>query len=65
MCRNFPHGSVAKNLLCNAGDVASIPGGETKIPHVKEQLRPHVATTEPKHHNEEPTCHNKTQRTQK
>ena len=47
--KNFPHGSVVKNLPCNAGDADSIPGRGTKIPHAAEQLSLHVATTEPVH----------------
>ena len=43
---DFP-GPVVKNLLCNAGDMCSIPGGETEIPRVSEQLNSHVKTTEP------------------
>ena len=31
--RDFPGGPVVKNLLSNAGDMGSIPGWETKIPH--------------------------------
>ena len=31
--RDFPGGPVIKNLPLNAGDVASIPGWGTKIPH--------------------------------
>ena len=27
---------MVKNLFCNAGDVGSIPGGGTKIPHAGE-----------------------------
>ena len=38
---------MAKNLPCNAGDVGSITGRGTKIPHVTEQLNPCAATTEP------------------
>lgn len=33
-------GSVLKNPPCNAGDVGSIPGKGTKVPHVAEQLSP-------------------------
>ena len=36
--RDFPSGPVIKNRPCNAGDVALIPGQETKIPHVTEKL---------------------------
>ena len=34
---------MVKNPPSNAGDAGSIPGWETKIPHVAEQLRPHEA----------------------
>ena len=37
---------MAKNLPTNAGEVGSIPGQGTKIPHAKEQLSLSVATTE-------------------
>ena len=37
---------VVKNSPCNAGDIGLIPSWETKIPHAREHLRPHVATTE-------------------
>jgi len=43
---------VFKNPPCNAGDMGSIPGVGTKIPHASGQLNPcdtmesqHVATT--------------------
>ena len=36
--RDFPGGPVVKNPPCNAGDVGSIPGQGTKIPHTAEQL---------------------------
>ena len=29
--KDFPSGPVVKNLLSNAGDTGSIPGGEIKI----------------------------------
>ena len=32
-CRDFPVGPVVKNPPANAGDVRSIPGWGTKIPH--------------------------------
>ena len=32
--RDFPGGPVVKNLPFTAGDVGSIPGQQTKIPHV-------------------------------
>ena len=30
---DFPSGPVVKNLPCNAGEMSSIPGWGTKIPH--------------------------------
>ena len=36
---DFLGGPVDKNLPCNSGDVSSIPGWGTKIPHTAEQLR--------------------------
>ena len=47
---NFPGGPVVRNLPCNAGDIGSIPGQETKIPHAVDQLRPHNATTGAQRH---------------
>ena len=44
LTRDVPHGPVVKNLLCNAGDVGSIPGWRPKIPHAAEKLSP-CATT--------------------
>ena len=38
---------MVKNPPSNAGDVGSIPGWGTKIPHAMGQLRPHAATTQP------------------
>ena len=43
----FPGGSVGRESACNAGDVGSIPGWETKTPHAVGQLRPCVRTKEP------------------
>ena len=43
--RDFPGGTVVKNLPANAGDTGSIPGG--KIPHAPEQLSLCATTTEP------------------
>ena len=37
---------MVKSLPCNAGDVGSIPGWGTKIPHAAEQLSPCATTTE-------------------
>ena len=42
---DFPNGPMVKNLPCNAGDTASIPGLGTNIPHATEQLNL------PMHHN--------------
>ena len=44
---DFPGGPVIKNLPSNAGDVGSIPGRGTKIPHTAGQLSPRAKTTEP------------------
>ena len=44
--RDFPGGPVVKNPPSNAGDMGSIPGQGTKIPHAMGQLSPHTATTE-------------------
>jgi len=38
---------VVKNSPCNAGDVGSIPGQGTKIPHAKKQPSLSNAATEP------------------
>ena len=48
---DFPGGLVVKNLSCNAGDVGSIPGPVTNIPHAPGQISPSAATTEPSRHN--------------
>ena len=41
------HGDpVVKNSPCNAGDLGSIPGQGTKIPHVVDQLSPSATTRE-------------------
>ena len=68
---DFPGGPVVKNPPSNVGNVGSIPGQETKIPHVVGQLSPHTTTTElvcsgarplqlekPTRCNEEPSRHN-------
>lgn len=49
---NFPSGSVVRNLPCNAGDLGSIPGRGSKVPHTSEELSLCVATTESTCHNE-------------
>ena len=46
---HFPGGTVVKNLPANTGDMGSIPGPETKIPHAVRQLSPCATTTEPTH----------------
>ena len=40
---------VVKNLPCNAGDIGSIPGQGTRIPHTEEQLSQRATATEPAH----------------
>ena len=62
---------LKKNPPSNAGNVSSIPGQGTKIPHAVEQLSPQVATTgvgtllnpcyttrEFLHHPKDPVCCN-------
>ena len=49
--RDFPGGPMVKNLPSSAGDVGSIPGQGTGIPHAMGQLGPHAATTEHVGHN--------------
>ena len=44
--RDFPGGPVVKNLPSSAGDVDSIPGQGTKIPHATGQLSPRATSTE-------------------
>ena len=48
---DFPGDPVVKNPPSNAGDVGSLPGQGTKIPHASGQLSPHTSTTEPARHN--------------
>ena len=43
---DFPRGPVVKNPPSNAGDMSSIPGRGTKIPHATAQLSPCATTTE-------------------
>jgi len=50
-CGDFPRDPMVKNLPCNAGDMGSIPGQGTKIPHTVEQLSLSVTTTEPESRN--------------
>ena len=56
--RDFPGGPVVKNTPSNAGDVGSIPGWGTKIPHAAGQLSPRTAMKDPTCCNEDPVCHN-------
>ena len=49
MCiRDTPGGPVVKNPPSKAGDVGSIPGGGSKIPHATGQLRLQATTAEPR-----------------
>jgi len=43
---DFPGGLVVKNPSSSAGDVGSIPGQGTRIPHATEQVSPCTATEE-------------------
>ena len=47
--KDFPGGPVAKRPPCNAGDVSSVPGWGSKIPHITEQLSGRTATIESEH----------------
>ena len=49
---DFSGGPVVKNPSSNAGDVGSIPGWGTKIPHAAGQLSPLATITELVHLNE-------------
>ena len=55
--RDFPGGPVVKNPPYNAGDVGSIPGQRTKIPHAAGELSPHDTTTELGTSTREPAHH--------
>ena len=44
LLRDFPGGSVLKNLSANVEDIGLISGWGTKIPHALEQLSPHATT---------------------
>ena len=56
----FPAGLVVKNLPYNAGDVGSIPGQGTNIPHALGSyiISLHTATTESTCHSKDPIFHN-------
>ena len=43
---DFAGGPVVKNLPCSAGDVGSIPGWGTKMPHAAEKLSLRATTRE-------------------
>ena len=43
---DFPGGPVVKNLPSSAGNMGSIPGWGTRIPHAMGQLSQHTTTTE-------------------
>ena len=43
---NFPGGLVVKNPPSNAGDMGSIPGQGTRIPHAAGQVSPRTSTRE-------------------
>jgi len=45
--KDFSCGPVVKNLPCNAGNIGSIPGRGSKIPHSAEQLSLSSTDTEP------------------
>ena len=47
MKKDVPGGPVVKNPPANAGDMGSIPGPGTKIPHVTGQMNPCATTIEP------------------
>ena len=44
--RDFPGGPVVKNLPLNAGNIGSILGQGTKIPHAAEQISLSATTRE-------------------
>ena len=43
---DFPSGPLVNNLPYNAGEVGSMPGQGTKIPHASGQLSLRATTTE-------------------
>ena len=55
--RDSPGGSVVENLPYNEGNMGSIPGWGTKIPHAwKQLLSPCPKTTDPRDTAREPSC---------
>ena len=61
---DFPGGSVAENLPCNAGDANLIPVGETKIPLDWEKLSFRTTTRESVRHQQIPSATTKTRHNQ-
>ena len=55
---------MVRNSASKAGDTVSIPAGGTKIPYAAGQLSLGTTIRKPKHHNEEPAHHKKTQSSQ-
>lgn len=58
--RGFPGGPLIENLPSNSGDMGSIFGRGTKIPHALEQLCPSTTTREaclPQLEKAQPTCY--------
>ena len=49
--RDFPGGPVVENQPSSAGDIGSIPGWGTKIPHAAGPPSPRTATTKHAGHN--------------
>ena len=58
LSRDIPGGPVVKNPPYNAGDMGSIPGQGTKIPHATGQLSPCATTTELARLNQSPHATN-------
>ena len=63
--RDFPGGPVVKSLPGSAGDMGSVSGQGTKIPHAMEQLSLWASTRQTTHHtknstwcSEDPLCSN-------
>ena len=52
--RDFSVSLVIKNPPSSPGDMSSIPGRGTKIPHVAGKLSQWTATEEPASHNKDP-----------
>ena len=47
---DFPGAPMVKNLPCNVEDKGSISSEEAKIPQAVDQLSPHAATRNFRHH---------------